>query len=112
MLPEHVPQGERHGDDAEDEVGPGQGDDEDVPGRAHLGLAQDGGEDDYVAGDPDEDDDAVEGEENDEDAPADALLLGEVLREVLEHLQDALARVIAAGEKKTAIFLYKIGTKF
>ncbi len=44
----HLPQGGWHGEHTEDEVRYGQGDDEDVPGRAHVLPSQDGPHDQEV----------------------------------------------------------------
>lgn len=60
LRPERVPQGEWHGQQAEQQVGDGQDDDEVVPCRAHHFLADDGIQDDAVARHADEDNQAVQ----------------------------------------------------
>ena len=61
---EDLDEGQGHGDEAEHQVGDGQVHDEDVPGRAHGGVAGHHVDDHEVAHAAEDDHESVEGDED------------------------------------------------
>ncbi len=64
----HLPKRGWHGEAAEHEIRDGQGDDEDVSGRAHVLPAQDGPDDQQVAAEPHDDEGGVDQQQDPEEA--------------------------------------------
>lgn len=98
-LPEYNPQRQWHGYDAQHQVGQRQNHDEVVARRPHDALAQDGVKNHKIADDSDEDNDAVEEAEQVVRHLGDALPLAELLLEILQHLVNVAAGVVAAAKE-------------
>ena len=84
---------QRHGDEAEEQVGDGQVDDEDVAGRPHGRLAGHDVDDQRVADGPEDDEDAIGGDQAEEGEVVDASVGAEPLDDRQVELEAFAGRV-------------------